>query len=243
MAYDGKPFHGFAVNQGVRTVGGELAQALVRCLRQPVEVTCAGRTDTGVHAWGQVVSFDAPDDTELSRLVTALNRMLGPVIVMRDAAAAPEGFNARFHASSRTYRYTVLNRPVPDPFLAPTSWHCPRPLDVEAMNTAAEAILGEHDFSSFCRRQRTAGGAEKSRVRIVSRAGWDTVEEDVLRFEIEASSFCHQMVRSITGALVDIGAGRRSADAMASILAAEDRSAVPNLAPPHGLCLWSVSYP
>jgi len=242
VAYNGQSFHGFAINEGVRTIGGDLTEALARCLRQPVELTCAGRTDTGVHAWGQVVSFDAPSDADLLRIRTAVNRMLAPPIAIRALEAAPAGFDARFDATSRTYRYTVLNRDVPDPFLAATTWHCPQPLDNDAMNTAARAIVGEHDFSSFCRRQLTAAGTEKPRVRVVKRAEWQAAGQDLLRFEIEASSFCHQMVRSITGALVDIGAARNPPEAMAAILAAKDRSGVGNLAPPHGLCLWSVSY-
>ena len=242
VAYDGGSFHGFAVNKGVRTVGGDLTDALTRYLRQPVELTGAGRTDTGVHAWGQVVSFDAVAGADLLGLRTAVNRMLAPAIVIRDLEAAPDGFDARFDAASRTYRYTVLNQEVPNPFLAATAWHYPRPLDIAAMNAAATAIVGEHDFSSFCRRQRNADGTEKTRVRVVKRAEWQAADQALLRFEIEASSFCHQMVRSITGTLVDIGAVRRPPEAMAAILAAKDRSGVGNLAPPHGLCLWSVSY-
>ena len=242
VAYDGGPFHGFAPNKGVRTVGGDLADALSRCLRQSVDLTCAGRTDTGVHASGQVVSFAAPDDVDLPAVRTAVNRMLAPAIAVRDMEAAPEGFDARFDATTRTYHYTVLNREVPDPFSAATTWHYPRRLNVDAMNDAAAFLVGEHDFSSFCRKQHAADGSEKSRVRVVLRAGWQPADQDILRFEIEASSFCHQMVRSITGALVDIGATRRPPEAMAEIIAAKDRSRVPNLAPPHGLCLWSVSY-
>ena len=242
VAYDGGPFHGFAVNEGVRTVGGDLTAALTRCLRQPVVLTCAGRTDAGVHAWGQVVSFDAPDDIDLLGVRAAVNRMLAPAIVIRAVEAAPDGFDARFDATGRTYRYTVLNREVPDPFLAATAWHHPRPLSIDTMNAAAAAIVGEHDFASFCRRQHRADGAEKSRVRKVIRAEWERADDGLLRFEIEASSFCHQMVRSITGALVDIGVGRHPPEAMAAMVAARDRSVVPNLAPPHGLSLWSVSY-
>ncbi|MCQ3809420.1 MAG: tRNA pseudouridine(38-40) synthase TruA [Acidimicrobiia bacterium] len=242
VAYHGGSFHGFAINRGVRTIGGDLTEALTRYLQQPVELTCAGRTDTGVHARAQVVSFDAPDDADLLGMRTAVNRMLAPAIAIRSADAAPEGFDARFDAASRTYRYTVLNQEVPDPFLASTAWHYYRPLNVDAMNAAAAAIVGKHDFSSFCRRQHTADGNEKSRVRVVHRATWSAADEALLRFEIEASSFCHRMVRSITGALVDIGAARLPPEAMAAILAAKDRSEVPNLAPPHGLCLWSVTY-
>ncbi|WP_420639360.1 tRNA pseudouridine(38-40) synthase TruA [Candidatus Poriferisocius sp.] len=242
VAYDGGPFHGFAVNRGVRTVGGELTDALTRCLRQPVEVTCAGRTDTGVHAWGQVVSFAAPDHADLPTARTAVNRMLAPAIAIRSIEPAPAGFDARFDAISRTYRYSVFNQDVHHPFLAATAWHQPDPLDIGAMNEGADAVVGEHDFSSFCRRQHTADGAEKSRVRTVKRASWSSGDGALVRFEIEASSFCHQMVRALTGALVDIGRGRRPPHAMATMLAARDRAGVPTLAPPHGLCLWSVSY-
>ncbi|WP_419924608.1 tRNA pseudouridine(38-40) synthase TruA [Candidatus Poriferisocius sp.] len=242
VAYNGGSFHGFAVNEGVRTVGGELTEALTRYLRQPVELACAGRTDAGVHARGQVVSFDAADSADLLGLRTAVNRMLAPAIAILDLEAAPCGFDARFAATSRTYHYTVLNREVPDPFLAATAWHHPRPLDTAAMNAAAAAIVGEHDFSSFCRRQRNADGTEKSRVRVVKRANWLVADQGLLRFEIEASSFCHQMVRSITGALVDIGTARCPPESMAEILVARDRAGVGRLAPPHGLCLWSVSY-
>ena len=243
VAYRGAPFHGFAVNQGVRTVGGDLTEAPGRGLRQSVGLPGAARTDAGVHAWGQVVSFDAPDNSDLMDIRTAVNRMLAPDIAIQAVEAVPEGFDARFDATSRTYRYSVLNREVPDPFSAATAWHYPHPLDVDVMNAAATAIVGQHDFSSFCRRQHTADGSEKSRVRVVHRAVWGAVDQGLLRFEIEASSFCHQMVRSITGTLVDIGSARRPPEAMAKILAAKDRSDVPNLAPPHGLCLWSVSYP
>ncbi len=249
VAYDGARFHGFAPNQGVRTVSGDLTEALSRCLRQPVVLTGAGRTDTGVHAWGQVVSFDAPAGTDPLDVRSAVNRMLAPAIVLRAVEAAPGDFDARFTATSRIYRYSILNRDVPDPFLAPITWHYPRPLDIDTMNSAAAAILGEHDFSSFCRRQHAADGTEKSRVRKVLRAGWTSADQGtdqdqgVVRFEIEASSFCHQMVRSVTGTLVDIGSGRRPPEAMATILAARDRSGTPNLAPPHGLCLWAVTYP
>lgn len=242
VAYDGGPYHGFAVNEGVRTVGGDLTEALSKCLRQSVELTCAGRTDTGVHAWGQVVSFEAADNIDLSNIRTAVNRMLAPAIAVRTIEPAPDNFDARFDATSRNYRYTVLNREVPDPFLAATAWHYPHLLDIDAMNAAAAFLVGEHDFSSFCRRQHSADGTEKSRVRRVLRAEWDAEDDNLLRFEIESSSFCHQMVRSITGTLVDIGAQRRPPDAIVAILAAKDRSSVPNLAPPHGLCLWSVSY-
>ena len=152
VAYHGGGYRGFAAQQGVKTVGGALAQSLERTLGHPVKLTCAGRTDAGVHAWGQVVSFDA-EAARLDpvRLQRSVNRQLAPAIVVRDACVAPPDFDARRSALSRCYRYSVFNRPVPDPFLASTTWHVDTPLDVRAMQTAGDPLIGEHDFSSFCR--------------------------------------------------------------------------------------------
>jgi len=245
VAYDGTRFRGFAPNPGVRTVGGALGEALAKVLPHPVAITCAGRTDAGVHAWGQVISFDATaDGANPDALQRSVNRLCGPDIVIREASVAPEGFDARRSALSRRYRYTVLNRPVPDPFLSRTSWHVATPLDVPAMQLACDPVLGEHDFSSFCRQPRArAGVPEVSMVRHVREARWEDLGDDVVRFEIEASSFCHQMVRSLVGTMVDVGLGKRKAGEMTGILRAEDRAAAGRVAPAHGLCLWEVRYP
>jgi tRNA pseudouridine38-40 synthase len=245
VAYDGRGYSGFAPNPGVRTVGGTLAAAIERVLGHAVELSCAGRTDAGVHAWGQVVSFPAPAATiDLARLGQRVNKLCGPAVVVREAALAPPGFDARRSARSRTYHYTVLNRPVPDPFLAAVAWHVAHPLDLAAMRLGADPFVGEHDFSSFCRRPADREeGREVALVRRVRRTRWDVVGEDLLRFEIEADAFCHQMVRSIVGLLVDVGRGRRRAGEVAAVLRARDRRAASPLAPPHGLCLWEVTYP
>lgn len=244
VAYDGSGFHGFAPNPGVETVGGTLAAAIERVLRAPVQLTCAGRTDTGVHAWGQVVSFDAPADRfDPLVLQRSVNRLCGPRIVAREVARAPDDFDARRSAVSRTYRYTVLNRPVPDPFLAHVSWHVDEPLDLDLLRLGSDPFVGEHDFSAFCRRPRHRDGSPASLVRRVLRAGWDDLGDGVLRFEIQANAFCHQMIRSIVGTLVDVGAGRRRPGEVLGILAARDRSRASQLAPPQGLCLWAVEYP
>ena len=243
LAYDGRGFHGFAAQSGeVRTVAGVLTAALERKLGQPVTLGAAGRTDAGVHAWGQVVSFDARADGFRPRaLQLSLNRLLAPEIVVRAVEAAEEGFDARRSARSRCYRYTVLNQAVPDPFLAATAWHVPEELDLAAMRLACDPLIGEHDFSSFCRRPRTTD-REVSMVRRVLDARWSELGDDVLRFEIEASSFCQQMVRSIVGFMVAVGRGSRRAGEMAGVIRAGDRSLAPNLAPAHGLCLWDVRY-
>ncbi len=243
LAYDGRGFHGFAAQLGeVRTVAGVLGAALERKLGQPVTLVAAGRTDAGVHAWGQVVSFDAPvDGFDPHGLQLSLNRVLSPETVIRSVDVADASFDARRSAQSRHYRYTVLNRPLPDPFLAATAWHVPEPLDLAAMRLACDPLIGEHDFSSFCRRPRKAG-PEVSMVRRVLDARWVDVGDDVIRFEIGASSFCQQMVRSIMGFMVAVGRGGRRAGELAGVLRAADRSLAPNLAPAHGLCLWEVRY-
>lgn len=242
VAYHGAGFSGFAANAGVRTVAGELGESLARLLGHPVDLVCAGRTDKGVHGWGQVVSFDADADRfDPHRTGHALNRLLGPEVVVRAAEVAEPGFDARHDASARTYRYRVLNRAVPDPFLADRAWHVPEPLELAAMRLGCDPLLGEHDFSSFCRRD--ASRPDASLRRRVESARWDTVGDDLLEFEIRASAFCHQMVRSLVGTLVDIGRGRFTAADLRPMLAARDRQAAGQVAPPHGLVLWHVDYP
>ena len=262
VAYDGAAFHGFAAQPDVVTVGGTLAATLARVLRVPaVELTCAGRTDAGVHARGQVVSFDVPaavaTGPALDALPRAVNRLCGPQIAVRDAAVVDPSFDARFSATGRLYRYTILNRAVPDPFLAATAWHVPVPLDLRSMQLACDPFIGEHDFSSFCRRPKPArrpGADEPVPVSLVRRvtsarieaprnsAGAASGEDGVLHLWIGANAFCHQMVRAITGTIVDVGRGKRRAGEVLGIIRARDRHAAGDLAPPHGLCLWSVSY-
>ena len=243
VAYDGAPFHGFAINRDVRSVAGELTDALSLVLRTPVVLSCAGRTDKGVHAHGQVVSFDAPiDGVDLDAVVGSINQMCRPHIAMRDLRVADPGFDARFSATARIYRYRILNRDVPDPFRGATHWHVRPHLDLAAMRVAAVPLLGTHDFTSFCRKQFNADGQPKTLMRRVLRAEWRRVGPDGLELEIEASAFCQQMVRSIVGVLVDVGLGHRRASEVAGLLAARDRSQGARVAPPHGLMLWHVRF-
>jgi tRNA pseudouridine38-40 synthase len=244
VAYDGAGFRGFADNPGVRTVGGTLAGAIRRVLGHDVTLTCAGRTDAGVHAWGQVVSFDAREDgLDLAALQRALNALCGPAIAVRWAEIAAPDFDARRAATSRSYRYTVLNSRVPDPFRDRTAWRVEAPLDLEAMRLGCDPLIGEHDFSSFCRKVKVdAGVGTPSLVRRVLDASWVELGDGLLRLDIEASSFCQQMVRGIVGTLVAMGTGRLRAGEMAGIIRARNRRAAGELAPPHGLCLWAVNY-
>jgi tRNA pseudouridine38-40 synthase len=249
VAYDGEPFAGFARNVGVVTVAGELESHLERVLRVPVSLTGAGRTDRGVHAWGQVVTFDIPTATvvDLESLRRSLNGLGAGRMVVREATLVGDEVDARFSAAWRRYRYSVLNEPVPDPFLGRVTWWVDAKLDLVAMNDACRWVVGEHDFASFCRRAKPPpGGDAPSLVRRVMAADWTEHRTDggqrLLRFEITASSFCHQMVRSVVGTLVSVGRGRLAPGDVAAVVEQRDRAACPDVAPPHGLCLWEVGY-
>jgi tRNA pseudouridine38-40 synthase len=238
VGYDGTGFHGFAAQRDQRTVEGTLAKALARVLHQGVALACAGRTDAGVHAWGQVVTFPAPPGLEPDRLQASLNGMLGPEIVVREADLAPPGFDARHSAQWRHYRYTVVNRPEPDPFLARYAWWVAAPLEPAALHLAADPFVGEHDFSSFCRRPAD----DASLRRRVLRSSWTDLGDGILRYEVRADAFCWQMVRSMVGTMVDVGTGKRRPGDLMGIIRRRDRAAAGTIAPPHGLCLWEVGY-
>lgn len=277
VAYDGSGFRGFAAQEGQVTVAGALAEALSRYARAPVTLTCAGRTDAGVHALDQVVHFDLPAERSATldpaALVKSVNRQVGPAIVVRVAEIAPDGFDARRSATGRRYRYLVVNAPVADPLLAGLSWHVADPLDLRAMTAAADALLGEHDFRAFCRRvpgtspddpiprrvrdarwtilddlpRTQTDGTSSRRLRGGSSAGEHgpgllPAVGDLLAFEIEANAFCHQMVRSVVGTLVEIGRGRRRPPEILEILRSADRNQAAQPAPPHGLSLMAVRY-
>jgi tRNA pseudouridine38-40 synthase len=239
VAYDGTNFRGYAIQPDVRTVEGVLTKALEKLRHWPLDnLSCAGRTDAGVHAWGQVVSFDATPGLDPWRLQAALNKMLGPEVVVRSADLVEADFDARRSARSRTYTYAIVNRPVPDPFLARFAWWVPEPLDLATLRMAADPFVGEHDFSAFCR----TGPEGSTTVRRVLASHWAAAEDGVLRYEITAAAFCWQMVRSIVGTLVDVGKGKRRPGELMAILRSRDRARAGAPAPPHGLCLWEVGY-
>ncbi len=195
------------------------------------------RTDSGVHASGQVVHADLSGEflgslPDLEPLTRSLNRQLGPALAILDARVAPQGFDARHSATGRRYRYQILVSPTPDPLLRHISWHRPSPLELGAMRIAADVLVGEHDFSAFCRRPPGYGGPLTRRV---TRAGFSVQPSGRLwSFEIEANAFCHRMVRSIVGTLVSVGEGRLTAADMMSILRSGDRARGSRLAPPPG---------
>jgi tRNA pseudouridine38-40 synthase len=238
LAYDGAPFRGFARQPDVRTVQGDLEQALEKLFGRPVTTVGAGRTDAGVHALGQVVSAaDAPDDIDPVKLRDSLNSMLGTAIGVSECRVVPDDFNARFSARSRTYVYGILQRDYPDPFLAATTIYHPEPLDLTVMNEAAGHLVGSHDFSSFGRLPDPEASPERVLYELTCRR-----DGDLIRIRARANAFLHQMVRSLVGTLIHVGEGRRAPDEMTDILGARDRAQAGPVAPPHGLCLVSVEY-
>ena len=236
LAYDGTDFHGFARQPQVRTVQGELEKALARVLGFDCETTGAGRTDAGVHARHQVVSFSSGELPDLTRLRRALDSVLGPEISVAAATEAPDDFNARFSPTWRSYRYFIDSRPAADPLTRNWVWHLARDLDLSAMGEAARGFVGEHDFASFCRRR-----PEATTTRTVLVARWD-MDGPRHCFQVRARAFCHQMMRSLVGFCVDVGLGRVPADSVGDVIAARARQRVGTVAPPHGLVLWEVGF-
>lgn len=264
LTYDGGRFRGFAVNPDVPTVAGVLQEALAKIYGQPIMVTCAGRTDAGVHARGQVITFDVPEaedpDRALSphKLQRSLNAMCGDEGVVVDRAWIPAAdFDARGSAVARSYRYTVLSQPWPDPIRRGQVWHVRHPLDVAAMRDTARIFIGAHDFTSFCRRKEVVVDGETivaSNIRRVRSTEWVTITSEPIeaddvgrlwgefRFDITANAFCTQMVRSLVAALIEVGLGRNDRAGIEHLLAARDRQLASAVAPPQGLVLWHVEY-
>jgi len=239
LAYDGTDFRGWATqrNPAIRTVEGEILRHLERVLRETPRLSVAGRTDAGVHARGQVMSFATTSGLAPSTIQSALNGALAPEVVVTGASFAPDGFDARFSATERRYRYAIDLAALPDPFTARYVWHRPGSLAVGPMRLAARELVGEHDFASFCRRPC----GDRSTVRQVH-AVTIARRADVLTIGITANAFLHQMVRSVVGTLVTVGEGRIDPGAMRAILAARDRAAAGHLAPARGLTLERVTY-
>jgi tRNA pseudouridine38-40 synthase len=200
---------------------------------------------------GQVVSFDLPErsDEELEILRGIVNRRISPSVVLSALERVAEDFDARFSATSRTYRYRILDRLEPDPMLANRVWHVPHSLDLAAMEVASADLVGLHDFTSFCLQQDSrSDGSSPTMVRRVTATSWRRVPDgpsgaELLEFEVSASAFCQRMVRSMVGTLVAIGRGEMAADAMPAVLAARRRRAAADSAPAQGLVFWSVRYP
>jgi tRNA pseudouridine38-40 synthase len=236
LSYDGTRFRGWAKNSGQRTVEAVLSESLGRVLGDPPKLSVAGRTDAGVHARGQVASFEVAENVDLERLQRAINGMLAPEVVAEDVRRAPDGFNARFSTTAREYRYRIDTAPWPDPFEARFVWHRPGVLALAPMREAARTLLGEHDFASFCRRPQSGGTTRRLERLSIARDG------DRVEISLRANAFLHQMVRALVGTLVAVGDGRLEPVEVARILAARDRARSPQMAPAHGLTLERVVY-
>jgi tRNA pseudouridine38-40 synthase len=244
VSYDGSGFAGWARQPGRRTVQETLESALARVLRldEPPALTVAGRTDAGVHARGQVAHADVPaarwaqsGDAAGRRLA----RLLPLDVRVHRLAPAPPGFDARFSAIWRRYAYRVCDHPAhADPLTRHLTLWYRSPLDLPAMNEAARACVGEHDFAAFCRRRPGA-----STVRTLQRLDWAQTGPGLVEATVVADAFCHNMVRALVGALLKVGDGSRPAGWPARVLAARARDSAVPVAPPHGLCLEEVGYP
>jgi tRNA pseudouridine38-40 synthase len=252
LGYDGTDFSGWAAQPGLRTVQGELTSALATVLRtsDPPAVTCAGRTDAGVHARGQVAHVDVPEEGYAAlagrgdlppgdALARRLRGLLPHDITVRAVSPAPEGFDARFSATSRRYRYTICDDPAfLDPLRVRETVVHRRPLDAEAMTAAAGGLIGLRDFAAFCRRREGA-----STVRTLLEYRWDRTGPGLLVATVVADAFCHSMVRALVGAVVPVGEGREPVAFPAEVLARGVRDPRVKVMPAHGLVLDEVTYP
>lgn len=236
VEYDGTDFFGFQVQKDRPTVQGTLEDVLARVTGNAVRVLAAGRTDTGVHARGQVIAFRCAWRHEPGDLQKAMNALLPDSVAVLDLAEAPEDFHPRYSARSREYRYFVYNRPVRSPLRSRYSLHVAQPLDVEAMSRVAARIVGAHDFATFG--DPTVGEVT---VREVFTSRWERHREEVV-YIVEANAFLRRMVRTLVTGFLWVGQGRWREDDFMEALVARDRAMCPPPAAPNGLCLWRVSY-
>jgi tRNA pseudouridine38-40 synthase len=244
VSYDGAEFSGWAVQPARRTVAGVLTEALGRLVgaETPLGLTVAGRTDAGVHATGQVCHVDLPlaqyDDLRDS-LLRRLAALLPPDARVRAVTPVPDTFDARFSATFRRYEYRVSDTPWgPEPLRRHDTIGWVRPLDLDRLNAAAAGLLGEHDYAAFCKRKEHA-----TTVRAINRLDWRRDPDGICLATVQADAFCQSMVRSLVGAMLTVGDGRRAPSWPAELLTLRERSSEVMVAPAHGLTLVAVGYP
>jgi len=237
LAYDGTAYRGFQLQPGEDTIQARLESALSQMAKEPVRVTAAGRTDSGVHAFGQVAHFRLPRPIPPRGILEGLNSMLPEDIRVREVSVADDAFHARFDARSKTYRYYFDRSPVPSPFRSRFTLHYPYPLDRNALDDGASLFLGERDFAAF---RASSCAARKTIRRCTASAFLEEGEE--LVFEIEANGFLHHMVRNIVGTLLEVGRGKRGPSSLESVFASRQRTEAGPTAPAKGLHLVKVAY-
>ncbi|MBN1934657.1 MAG: tRNA pseudouridine(38-40) synthase TruA [Anaerolineae bacterium] len=236
VSYDGTDFNGYQIQVGQRTVQGTIEAALAQITQEQVRVTAAGRTDSGVHALGQVIAFRTGWKHPIEALHRGLNALLPSDVAILALSEAKSGFHPRFDAQSRVYRYTIWNDSTRNPLVRRYAHWVSQPLNIEAMIQAAQHLIGEHDFATF---GQSPQGTQT--VRRVMQAVW-TQNVHTLCFKIEANAFLYRMVRSIVGTLLKVGMGEWSVDDFTARFTAADRSLSGPAAPAHGLCLLAVNY-
>jgi tRNA pseudouridine38-40 synthase len=236
VEYDGTDYLGFQVQAEGLTVQGEIERALAAVTQEEIRVIGAGRTDAGVHAQGQVVTFSTVWRHPVEELQRALNAVLRADIAVRELRPVAKGFHPRFDAASREYRYTIFNQPLRSPLARRFAYHFPHPLNVAVMNEAASILVGHHDFASFG--QAPQGD---NTVREVYRAQW-TPAEPFIYFDVVANAFLYRMVRSLVGTLLLVGTGELSPAGFEEVLRSADRDRAGQAVPAHGLCLMKVNY-
>lgn len=237
VGYDGTDYFGFQYQPEARTIQAELERVLRLITKEKVTVYGSGRTDTGVHAEGQVISFRTEGSIPIDKLCIAMNSLLPPSIAVTEAGEVDADFHARYSARSRLYVYDILNRAVPSALQSRYSWHVRRPLDVQAMSESAKPLLGVHDFSSFACADRDEG----SPIRDMTKLDVERQGEHVF-VTMRANAFLRSMARIIVGTLVEVGLGQRPGADVETILEAHDRRLAGKTAPPQGLCLKEVEY-
>lgn len=237
LEYDGTDYHGWQLQPDARTLQGVLEAALTTVLRHPVRVAASGRTDAGVHALGQVVTFRTDQPVEPRDLRRSLNALTPPDVAVHEIVPVADDFDPRRQATARVYEYRIWTQPWRSAFWHRFTWHVPRALDLRAMRFAAAALAGEHDFSAF----RASDCDAESAVRQVFHSGF-TEAEGLCVYRVEANAFLKHMVRAIVGTLVEVGTGHRPAEDVARVLASRQRARAGQTAPPQGLVLVAVHY-
>lgn len=238
LAYDGSHYHGFQRQKNAVGIQQIVEKALSKLFGEEIKIAASGRTDTGVHARGQVISFATNGTVPTERIVPAMASFLPEDIVVWKAENVDENFNARYSASAKRYQYRIVVAEVPSPFERKYAWQVNKHLDAEAMQAAADLILGEHDFSAF----RSLGSAPVKTVKNIYKAEWTKIGEQELRFTIEGDGFLYHMVRNLVGAMVRVGNSKITLDRFKEIFASGDRKQAGMAAPPQGLYLEEVFY-